>query len=127
MDRIVYRGLAVAVGLLKKAYFGFIFIMIMGSILGELSRFIDYVPIIEQIYNGFVLMEIVGVIFYFVLGILISVTERQVGLSGSLAGTEMWQIVRSWKYFKEDIMKDALILNGFTVTLSSLLLNWMVK
>lgn len=127
MDRIVYRGLAVAADVLKKAYYGLIFTMIMGSMFMEISKFIDYVPIIEQIYKGFVLMEFVGVIFYFVLGILINVTERQVGISGSLAGTEMWQIVRSWKYFKEDIMKDALILNGFIVTLSSLLLNWVVK
>lgn len=127
MDRIVYRGLSVGVGLLKKAYYGLILIIILSSMVQEIGAFIDYVTIVESTYMAFVIGEMVAVLLYFVLGILIRVTETQIGIEGSLLGTEMWQIVRSWKFFKEDILKDALILNGFLVTLMSLILNWVVK
>lgn len=127
MDRIVYRGLSVGVSLLKKAYYGLILIIILSSMVQEIGAFIDYVTIVESTYMAFVIGEMVAVLLYFVLGILIRVTETQIGIEGSLLGTEMWQIVRSWKFFKEDILKDALILNGFLVTLMSLILNWVVK
>ena len=127
MDRIVYRGLSVGVGLLKKAYYGLILIIILSSMVQEIGAFIDYVTFVESTYMAFVIGEMVAVLLYFVLGILIRVTETQIGIEGSLLGTEMWQIVRSWKFFKEDILKDALILNGFLVTLMSLILNWVVK
>ena len=127
MDRIVYRGLSVGVGLLKKAYYGLILIIILSSMVQEIGAFIDYVTFVESTYMAFVIGEMVAVLLYFVLGILIRVTETQIGIEGSLLGTEMWQIVRSWKFFKEDILKDALILNGFLVTLMSFILNWVVK
>lgn len=127
MDRIVYRGLMVGIGLLKKLYYGLILIMIASTVIQELGAFIDYVPMVENTYMAFVIAEIVAVLFYFAIGVLIRVTETQIGVEGSLAGAEMWQIVRSWKFFKEDILKDALILNGFLVTLMSFILNWVVK
>lgn len=127
MDRIVYRGLLVGIGLLKKLYYGLILIMIASTVVQEIGAFIDYVPVVENTYMAFVIAEIVAVLFYFALGVLIRVTETQIGIEGSLLGTDMWQIVRSWKFFKEDILKDALILNGFLVTLMSLILNWVVK
>lgn len=127
MDRIVYRGLLVGVGVLKKLYYGLILTMIAATVVQEIGAFIDYVTLVESTYMGFVIAEIVAVIFYYALGLLIGVTETRIGLEGSLLGTEMWQIVRSWKFFKEDILKDALILNGFLVTLMSLVLNWVVK
>lgn len=127
MDRIVYRGLSVGIGLIKKLYYGLILIMIASSVVKELGAFIDYIPFVENTYMAFVIVEIVAVLLYFVIGILIRVTETQIGIEGSLLGTEMWQIVRSWKFFKEDILKDALILNGFLVTLMSFILNWVVK
>lgn len=127
MDRIVYRGLAVGVGILKKLYYGLILTMIAATVVQEIGAFIDYVPIVENTYMAFVIAEIVAVLFYIALGLLIGVTETKIGIEGSLLGTEVWQIVRSWKFFKEDILKDALILNGFLVTLMSLVLNWVVK
>lgn len=127
MDRIVYRGLLVGIGLLKKLYYGLILIMIASTVVQEIGAFIDYVPVVENTYMAFVIAEIVAVLFYFALGVLIRVTETQIGIEGSLLGTDMWQIVRAWKFFKEDILKDALILNGFLVTLMSLILNWVVN
>lgn len=127
MDRIVYRGLSVGIELIKKLYYGLILIMIASTVVKEIGAFIDYITFVENTYMAFVIVEIVAVLFYFAIGVLIRVTETQIGIEGSLLGTEMWQIVRSWKFFKEDILKDALILNGFLVTLMSLILNWVVK
>lgn len=127
MDRIVYRGLLVGIGLLKKLYYGLILIMIASTVVQEIGAFIDYIPLVENTYMAFVIVEMVAVLLYFATGLLIRVTETQIGIEGSLLGTEMWQIVRSWKFFKEDILKDALILNGFLVTLMSFILNWVVK
>ena len=127
MDRIVYRGLTVGIDLIKKLYYGLILIMIASTVVQELGAFIDYITFVESTYMAFVIVEIVAVLLYFATGVIIRVTETQIGIEGSLLGTEMWQIVRSWKFFKEDILKDALILNGFLVTLMSLILNWVVK
>lgn len=127
MDRIVYRGLSVGIELIKKLYYGLILIMIASTVVKEIGAFIDYITFVENTYMAFVIVEIVAVLFYFAIGVLIRVTETQIGTEGSLLGAEMWQIVRSWKFFKEDILKDALILNGFLVTLMSLILNWVVK
>lgn len=127
MDRILYRGLSVGIDLIKKLYYGLILIMIASTVVQELGAFIDYITFVENTYMVFVIVEIVAVLLYFATGIIIRVTETQIGIEGSLLGTEMWQIVRSWKFFKDDILKDALILNGFLVTLMSLIFNGVVN
>lgn len=127
MDRILYRGLSVGIDLIKKLYYGLILVMIASTVVQELGAFIDYITFVENTYMAFVIVEIVAVLLYFATGIIIRVTETQIGIEGSLLGTEMWQIVRSWKFFKDDILKDALILNGFLVTLMSLIFNGVVN
>lgn len=126
MDRIVYRAIIIGKNFLIKAYYTLILFLIAARIFGEVSKFIDFETFLKTVLTVFITTEIIGVIFYFVLDFLIRVTESQHGLEGSLGGTEMWQIVRSWKFFKDDILKDGLIMNGFAVTVCAVLMNWVV-
>ena len=126
MDRIVYRAMVIGKEFLIKAYYTLILFLIAASIFGEVAKFIDFEIFLKTVLTVFITTEIIGVIFYFVLDFLIRVTESQLGLEGSLGGTEIWQIVRSWKFFKEDILKDSLIMNGFAVTVCAVLMNWVV-
>lgn len=126
MDRIVYRAMVIGKEFLIKAYYTLILFLIAASIFGEVAKFIDFEIFLKTVLTVFITTEIIGVILYFVLDFLIRVTESQLGLEGSLGGTEIWQIVRSWKFFKEDILKDSLIMNGFAVTVCAVLMNWVV-
>ena len=126
MDRFIYQAIIIGKNFLMKAYYTLILFLIAARIFGEVSKFIDYELVLQTILTGFIITEIIGIIFYFVLDFLIRVTESQLGLEGSLGGTEIWQIVRSWKFFKEDILKDGLIMNGFAVTVCAVLMNWVV-
>lgn len=126
MDRFVYQAIIKGKSFLIKAYYTLVLFLIAASIFGEVFKFIDFEIVLQMVLTGFVTTEIIGIIFYFVLDFLIQVTEGQLGLEGSLGGTEIWQIVRSWKFFKEDILKDGLIINGFAVTVCAVLMNWVV-
>lgn len=126
MDRFVYQALIIGKNVLIKAYYTIVLFLIAASLFGEVSKFIDYALVLQTVLTAFITTEIIGIIFYFVLDFLIRVTESQLGLEGSLGGTEIWQIVRSWKFFKEDILKDGLIMNGFAVTVCAVLMNWVV-
>lgn len=126
MDRFVYQAIIKGKNFLIKAYYTIVLFLIAASIFGEVFQFIDYELVLQTVLTGFITTEIIGVIFYFVLDFLIQVTEGQLGLEGSLGGTEIWQIVRSWKFFKEDILKDGLVINGVAVTVCAVLMNWVV-
>ena len=126
MDRIVYRALVVGKDFLVKAYYVLIMFLIAASVFEGILEYIDYIPLLRMVLLVFIWTELLGVLFYFALGFIIRITENQIGVEGSLGGTEMWQIVRSWKFFKDDILKESLIMNGFAVTVCTILLNWVV-
>lgn len=123
---VVYKALNAGVKILKGAYMTFVLGVITLSIVSTVLSTVDLAPYVQNIYNGFIVAEFVGALFYFSLTFMITFTERHLGLEGALAGTEMWQIVRSWRFFKEDILKDALILNGLCIALSGVFMGWMV-
>lgn len=126
MDRIVYRAMVVGKNFLIKAYYVLIMFLIAASVFEGILEYIDYIPLIRMVLLVFIWTELLGSLFYFALGFIIRITENQIGVEGSLGGTEMWQIVRSWKFFKDDILKESLIMNGFAVTVCTILLNWVV-
>lgn len=126
MDRIVYRAMVAGKNFLVKAYYILIMFLIAASVFEGILEYIDYIPLIRMVLLVFIWTELIGTLFYFSLGFIIRITENQIGLEGSLGGTEMWQIVRSWKFFKDDILKESLIMNGFAVTVCTILLNWVV-
>lgn len=126
MDRIVYRAMVVGKDFLIKAYYVLIMFLMAASVFEGILEYIDYIPLLRTVLLVFIWTELLGSLFYFALGFIIRITESQIGVEGSLGGTEMWQIVRSWKFFKDDILKESLIMNGFAVTVCTILLNWVV-